>query len=131
MLVFIIPLALIAILLFYELGNPMLRDTGASVSWLCLFILRNFIMFSMAKGVEIYTISYLCLRRNVSGRLFGPNFALLVVQSRGYPAVLLAYGFISLLHAVGVQRLCQTLVILPECNKGMQCEQSSWERVGK
>jgi len=64
MLGFILPLFFIALVLFYA-GNPWLRDTGASVSWLCLFILRNLITFSLAKGLEVYTIGYLCLRKKV------------------------------------------------------------------
>ena len=101
MIVFIIPLAIIAVILFYGTGNPMLRDTEASVSWLCLFILRNLIVFSMAKGIEVFTINYLCLRTKLTGKLFGPNFALLIVQSKGYPAILTAYGFISMIMLSG------------------------------
>lgn len=61
-LVFILPLLLVAIILFYS-GNPLLRDTEASISWVCLFILRNFVTFSLAKFTEVVIIDYLSLRR--------------------------------------------------------------------
>lgn len=61
--VLILPLLIIATILFYGAGNPMVRDTGASVSWVCLFILRNLITFSLAKFTEVVVIDYLSLRR--------------------------------------------------------------------
>ena len=59
----ILPLFIIAVILFYATDNPMVRDTGASVSWVCLFILRNLITFSLAKLTEVVIIDYLSLRR--------------------------------------------------------------------
>lgn len=96
MLIFILPLTLIAIILFYAAGNPMLRDTDASVSWLMLFLVRNLITMSLAKALEIYIIYYLGLRKRLLSRVFGPVTALVVVQSRGYPCVLFFYGLISM-----------------------------------
>ena len=70
-----LPLLIIAAFLFYVAGNPMLRNTGTSISWLCLFILRNVITFSLAKFTELVVIDYLSLRRR-----FTVNVSLLYVD---------------------------------------------------
>lgn len=62
MLAFILPLTIIAIILFYGVGNPYLRDTGASISWLMLFLVRNLITFSLGKATEVFVIDFLSLR---------------------------------------------------------------------
>lgn len=64
--VLILPLLIVAIILFYGFKNPMLRDTGASISWVCLFILRNLLTFSLAKFTEVVVIDYLSLRRRIA-----------------------------------------------------------------
>jgi hypothetical protein len=101
MLVFILPLTLLAIILFYGTSNPPLRDTEATVSWLLLFLVRNLITMSLAKALEIFVIYYLGLRKRFLSRVFGPVFALIIVQSRGFPCVLFFYGFISLFLLCG------------------------------
>ena len=101
LLVLILPLTVIATILFYVANNPELRDTEASVSWLCLFLVRNIITMTMAKGTEVYIIDYLSLRKRFTVRIFGPVFALLVVQSRGYPAIFFFWGLYSLLLLCG------------------------------
>jgi hypothetical protein len=81
-----LPLLIIAAILFYS-GNPTVRDTDTSVSWVCLFILRNLVTASLAKATEVVIIDYCSLRRRFTVNLFGPHFALLVVQSKGWPAL--------------------------------------------
>jgi hypothetical protein len=61
--VLILPLLAVAAILFYAAGNPMVRNSGTSISWLCLFILRNIITFSLGKFTEMVIIDYLSLRR--------------------------------------------------------------------
>ena len=61
--VLILPLLILAAILFYAANNPMVRNSGFSISWLCLFIVRNVITFSLAKFTELVTIDYLSLRR--------------------------------------------------------------------
>lgn len=59
----VLPLSIVAAILFYGTGNPMYKETGASVSWVLLFAVRNVITFSLGKGTSIYFIDYLTLRR--------------------------------------------------------------------
>jgi hypothetical protein len=76
-----LPLLSIAAILFYS-GNPTVRDTDTSVSWLCLFILRNLITASLAKFTEIVIIDYCSLRRRftVNVSAFSLRFFSLVLD---------------------------------------------------
>jgi hypothetical protein len=99
--VLILPLLTVAAILFYAAGNPMVRNSGTSISWLCLFILRNIITFSLGKVTEMVIIDYLSLRRRFTVNVFGPHFALLVVQSKGWPALVFWWAVWSILLLCG------------------------------
>lgn len=68
-LVLFLPLLCVATILFYVTGNPMVRTTGMSISWLCLFILRNLIVLAIAKVIEVVLIDYISLRRRLTVRV--------------------------------------------------------------
>lgn len=59
----VLPLAIVASILFYGTGNPKLGKTGASVSYFLLFLVRNVVSLLLAKATSVYVIQYLSLKR--------------------------------------------------------------------
>jgi len=59
----IFPLVIVASILFYGAENPELGNSGASVSYFLLFLVRNVVTYTLGKGTSIYCISYLSLKR--------------------------------------------------------------------
>lgn len=102
MLYLIILLVVVASILFYGLGNPDLGKEGATVSWFLLFLARQVVTFAMAKTTEIFVIDYLSLKKRFTVRVFGPGFALGVVQSKGCPCVVFFWAVYSLMLLSGV-----------------------------
>jgi hypothetical protein len=91
----VIPFIGIAAILYYLAGNPATgtavhRDdpgTKASASWWLLFVVRQFVTFSMSLGIQALVIDFLCVGTRAMVRLLGPILTLLIVQSKGWPFV--------------------------------------------
>lgn len=98
---FIAPLIITSSILFYAAGNPDLGLEGATISWFLNFLARQIVTFFMAKVSEFLLIDYLSLTKRLTVRIFGPQFALLVVQSKGYPCVIFFWAFFDLLMLSG------------------------------
>jgi hypothetical protein len=115
LLYFIIPAVAIAAILFNLAGNPPtgyydvhgiasgnsfdnestidVRSSKASASWWLLFLgARQVITFSLAMGTELILIDFLSLRVRGTLRLLGPWITLLIVQSKGWPFLIFAWG---------------------------------------
>jgi hypothetical protein len=105
-----IPSLLSAILLYYGVENPptgynldadsyvgedgpLGSDDPASLSWWLLFCgVRQVITLELARLTQLITIDFFTLRTRTFPRILGPNMALLVAQSKGWPFILLFWG---------------------------------------
>jgi len=86
MLFFIVfPMIGVASLLFYLLDNPMAGNSGTSVSWWILFVVRQGILFEFARLGEVFWVEIMALRSKLFSSAFGPYVALAVIQSKGWP----------------------------------------------
>jgi hypothetical protein len=91
----VVPFIGIAAILYYLVGNPATgkavhRDdpgSQASASWWLLFVVRQFVTFSMSLGIQALVIDFLCVGTRAVVRLLGPILTLLIVQSKGWPFV--------------------------------------------
>ena len=114
----VIPLVGVAAILFYLGGNPpvgILENGGkpvngtlintdgdpvnpktASISWWLLFILRQLVLGSLAKATEFFFIDFLSIRSQFSVKLIGPWLTLFIMQSRGWPFLISAWGIYDL-----------------------------------
>jgi hypothetical protein len=98
----IAPLVLVAAILFYFAGNPPTGTatgeergtpgTTPSSSWWLLFTVRQVITFSMSLATQAFIIDFSCVGTRAMVRLVGPMVTLFIVQSKGWPFVVLAWG---------------------------------------
>lgn len=100
-LLLMLPLTAIAAILFYAGGNPMFRETGASISYLLLFIVRNIVTLGIGRVTSVFVIDYLSIRKRLIVKLAGRMLALLIVQSRGWPSLIFFWGFWSIVMTCG------------------------------
>jgi hypothetical protein len=92
----------VAAILFYVAGNP---STGrsidgeagekASVSWWLLFVVRQLTTMSVALGLQVFIIDFMCIGTRVMLQILGPLFTLLLVQSKGWPFVVFAWSILN------------------------------------
>lgn len=83
-----------------HLGKPIDKD-AASISWWILFIcVRQVFTFSVSKALEVFIIDFLCLSTRVMVTIFGNLLTLFIVQSKGWPFLLLMWSVLNagLLH---------------------------------
>ena len=94
----IIPMIGIAAILFHVAGNPPNgvgrdRDTStASASWWLTFAARQVVTFSLSKMMEMIIIDFLTLQTRFTLSLAGPVVTLLIVQSKGWPFIVMFWG---------------------------------------
>jgi hypothetical protein len=131
-----LPSAGVAFILFYLAGNPptgivdleRYRETGeyyntdgepinentASASWWLLFMgVRQVTLLLTAKFLEIFFIDYLSVRSKFSVRVLGPWATLFILQTKGWPFMLFAWGMLSLALMTGYQTLLSSLGLRP------------------
>jgi hypothetical protein len=96
------PLTGTASILFYLAGNPPTGksedgDPGPnpSASWWLLFVVRQVVTFSIGLGLQSLFIDILCVGTRFMVHILGPVLTLLIVQSKGWPFVLVRYNNIS------------------------------------
>ena len=105
-----VPLIGIAASLFHLAGNPptgkldnngrpvdeaLIDPDRASVSWILLFVLRQILVGSLAKGMELLLIDFLSIRSRSTIRLIGPWPTLFILQSRGWPFIVFMWGLLD------------------------------------
>jgi hypothetical protein len=101
----ILPATGIAAILFHFADNPptgydvinvegpRVRSPNASASWWLLFLgVRQVITAMMAKGTELIVIDFLSMRVRTTLRLLGPWITLMIIQSKGWPFLIFAWG---------------------------------------
>jgi hypothetical protein len=111
----VVPLVCTSCILFYGAENPptgkvdlvataangtylinqngnIIQSDEASSSWWVLFWARQAITFSLAKGAELVVIDFVCLGTRAAVSMLGPVLTLLIVQSRGWPFLLVMWG---------------------------------------
>jgi hypothetical protein len=102
----ILPSTGIAAILFHLADNPptgydVLASTSgaadhsstASASWWLLFLgVRQVITLSLAMGTELIVIDWLSIRVRGTLKVFGPWITLMIVQSKGWPFLIFAWG---------------------------------------
>ncbi|GKY99022.1 hypothetical protein MPSEU_000857900 [Mayamaea pseudoterrestris] len=138
----IIPASAVSAILFYAGGNPPSgrganESDYASASWWLLFMcVRQMITFLLALGTQSILIDFLGLETKVLLRIFGPVLSLLIVQSKGWPCVLLfwaVYDFILLqgdwafAHHWGYFQ--ESITLFSEQNPSGNIVESHWNQV--
>jgi hypothetical protein len=107
----ILPATGIACLLYYALDNPPLDDISenkATVSWWLLFIcVRQVITFGLAKIIQFIIVDYYCLHTERAPRVLGPFVTLFMVQSKGWPFHLSAWGVWDFIMLYGSGRFAR------------------------
>ena len=86
----IFPLMIVAAILFYGTGNPIHDSSGASVSWILLFTVRNILVYTLGKATSVYVIEYLSLKRRFTVKVcVSHDYSLLCfVSANVYCAIL-------------------------------------------
>jgi hypothetical protein len=81
-------------------------DPGvASASWWLLFLgVRQLFTFTLSKATELFVIDFLCIRSKFMLRLTGPWFTLLLLQSRGWPILLVFWSLLDFALLSGTKR---------------------------
>lgn len=112
----VIPAIGLACILFYLAGNP---PTGivdrsastsnstvntdsepidpkqASYSYWILFFVRQVFTFTLARALQVFIIDFLCLSTKTAVNLLGNMVTLLIIQSRGWPFMLVFWGLLN------------------------------------
>lgn len=122
----------VAAILFYLAGNPPCGSTNcvtqtrltpvngnstsqtktdlldvlvsASASWWLLFVCRQIITFTIAKGLESFIIDFLALRTKLTLHTIGAFGTLFIVQSRGWPISFFLWAVLDLAMLYGNSR---------------------------
>uniref|UniRef100_A0A7S4I0R0 Mechanosensitive ion channel MscS domain-containing protein n=1 Tax=Odontella aurita TaxID=265563 RepID=A0A7S4I0R0_9STRA len=100
----ILPMLLVASILFYVVGNPIAgcidakdKSNCASFSWWVIFLgIRQVITFGLAKGIEILFVEIIALRTKLFVRILGPYVTLVTVQARGWPFIIFFWAVLDL-----------------------------------
>mmetsp|Transcript_6362 Transcript_6362/g.13250 ORF Transcript_6362/g.13250 Transcript_6362/m.13250 type:complete len:903 (-) Transcript_6362:51-2759(-) len=109
------PCLCIAALLFYGVDNPPTgrctedlkvdnpieggpynpcRNEKTSTSWWLIFIgCRQILMWLLARASEEFFVDFLLLQHPFFVRILGPRISLIVVQSKGWPAIFFGWAF--------------------------------------
>jgi len=109
----IIPLVGTSSALFYLGENPLqdpedgLKEDRPSIAWICLFVVRQIVTFSMALGMQGLIIDFLALGTRIILRLVGPILTLLIVQSKGWPCIFFWWGVLDFAMLFGPGRFAQ------------------------
>ena len=80
----VFPLLMISAVLFYQFDNPMAGTTGTSISWWLNFVVRQVVMFEIARAGEVFWIEILALRSKLFTKGVGPYVSLTLIQSQGW-----------------------------------------------
>jgi hypothetical protein len=107
--ILILPATAVSIVLFYGLGNPLMKSgqdpvTNAypSISWFILFLcVRQVITFSFAKLTEMLLIDLVALKTRFLLRILGPLVSLIIVQSKGWPCTVIFWSLFDLTLLAG------------------------------
>lgn len=98
----ILPFVGTAAILFYFFNNPPAADAengvtaiGASVSWWLLYVARQCVTLSTALALQFFVIDFLGVGTRIMLRLLGPTITLLIVQSKGWPFVVLTWSILD------------------------------------
>ena len=98
----VLPFVSASAILFYLVGNPptgksMDGSAGekASVSWWLLFVVRQLTTMSVALGLQVIIIDFLCIGTRGMLRILGPLLTLLLVQSKGWPFVVFCWSILN------------------------------------
>ncbi|CAB9522567.1 Mechanosensitive ion channel protein [Seminavis robusta] len=92
-LLLIVPCLIAASILYYSLDNPDLEflPTQARLSWFMLFIVRLSVTFTLARMTQ-WMFEVLTMRTTIFARACGPLFALVMMQSMGWPLLACSWG---------------------------------------
>lgn len=94
-----IPMVVSAWILFYHLGNPgfdfLPRTT--TLSWWCNFFARQLLTLELARMTQFFLIDGLTLRTKFTIKFGGPLTTLLMIQAKGWPFLLFAWGCVDLM----------------------------------
>lgn len=93
-----IPLVMAAWILFYNLGNPGFDflPTPTTLSWWLNFFARQLLTLELARTTQFLLIDGLTLRTKFTINVGGPLITLFMIQAKGWPFLLFAWGCVDL-----------------------------------
>jgi hypothetical protein len=98
----LVPFIGIAAIIFYFAENPPTGksvegqpNTDPSASWWLLFVVRQICTASLALGLQVFVIDFMCIGTKGMLRLLGPLLTLLLVQSKGWPFVVFCWSLLD------------------------------------
>ena len=94
---FIVPALAVSYFFFYQMNNPTLFKTEASISWWILFCLRHYCTLLLACISPYIFVDVLALQSMMSIQMIGPLATLYTINGKGWPFVLTAWGLINFL----------------------------------
>jgi hypothetical protein len=152
----VIPAIGLACILFYLAGNPptgivdraastsnsIVNTDGnavdldqASYSYWILFFVRQVFTFTLARALQVFIIDFLCLSTKTTVNLVGNMVTLLIIQSRGWPFMLIFWGLLDFGLLQGSSRFVDhwlywqdALTIFNEENPSGEIPASDWNR---
>jgi len=95
---YLIPALAVSAFLFYHLNNPAPKILAhdASISWLILFGMRNYMTLQLAYGSEYVLVDVLALRSTLLLEIVGPLPTLYIIQAKGWPLIFIFWALWSL-----------------------------------
>jgi hypothetical protein len=88
-------LAGVALVLYYELGNPKVDALGrAGLSWYCNFFARQLVLLECARVIKFLFLDCILLGSH-SVKYVGPVFTLLALQAKDWPFIVAVWGVLD------------------------------------
>eukprot|EP00571_Detonula_confervacea_P004055 CAMPEP_0172329148 /NCGR_PEP_ID=MMETSP1058-20130122/60728_1 /TAXON_ID=83371 /ORGANISM="Detonula confervacea, Strain CCMP 353" /LENGTH=1223 /DNA_ID=CAMNT_0013046305 /DNA_START=38 /DNA_END=3710 /DNA_ORIENTATION=- len=98
----VFPFLAVAALLFYMFDNPMVGESGTSVSWWILFLgVRQMLIFEFTRVGEVFWVEIFALRSRLFNMAVGPYVSMAFIQSKGWPYIVCFWAVLDFCFLYG------------------------------
>lgn len=81
--------------LFFNLGNPSMRNRETTISYMFNFVVRQIVTFSLSLATQLVLLDLIAVRTPFIVRVFGQIFTLVLIQSHGLPFLVFFWSLYS------------------------------------